>query len=359
MASSIFQGMTPQEQRLFLQEQFDANLWAVRGVLVAGVLFFFVRGFLDYANGITTFEAFQVEMVLRTAVLLGCAVLWPVLQPRRSRHARAWAMIAHVLILSTGICSVTLLNLAARQEFTLISLIMIYLVIPALWVRKGVIMATLGLAFLPPLAIIQIGHMSRQATHAYLFYMFLASLIGMVIRHGWLAGAAVGFRMRQHLIHQALRDPLTGVLNRSGWESSVVATFQGGSPSQPTSLLFFDLDNFKLVNDAHGHPVGDSLIRATCERIQRHLRATDLLARFGGEEFVVLLPNTHLDQAAKVAQRIRQSVAQEDQPVPSTISVGAAEMVPGENMTGLIERADLALLRAKQSGKNQVCLAGV
>jgi diguanylate cyclase (GGDEF)-like protein len=121
----------------------------------------------------------------------------------------------------------------------------------------------------------------------------------------------------------------------------------------------FDIDFFKQLNDTHGHAAGDLALRALVNSCHKSLRAFDIFARFGGEEFIILYPNTALEAAWGVTERVRDAIARETITLPNggttnlTVSAGVAELLPGESVEALIRRADDALYRAKQSGRNR------
>ena len=120
-----------------------------------------------------------------------------------------------------------------------------------------------------------------------------------------------------------------------------------------------DIDDFKRVNDRLGHTAGDQALQAVSAVIERSIRTIDIAARYGGEEFVVILPETPLDSAAIVAERIRGGAAENAGSIPVTVSIGVAELDNTDAAPGaLLDRADAALYGAKRSGKNRVELAG-
>jgi diguanylate cyclase (GGDEF)-like protein len=120
-------------------------------------------------------------------------------------------------------------------------------------------------------------------------------------------------------------------------------------------LAVLDIDHFKQINDRHGHLFGDRALCAVADAISRAVRSTDVAVRYGGEEFLVVLPNTRLDAASEIAERIRQQVKALPLPVPITVSVGIADGDASRDQPeAVFERADQALYRAKNSGRDRV-----
>ncbi|MBW2524638.1 MAG: sensor domain-containing diguanylate cyclase [Deltaproteobacteria bacterium] len=160
-------------------------------------------------------------------------------------------------------------------------------------------------------------------------------------------------------------DSLTGTLNRRGLHEA----FPDGAGAratdklvEPLSVGMVDIDRFKQVNDEFGHAVGDEVLRAVSERIAGTLRAGDGVVRYGGEEFLLILPEADRDASARIADRARLAVCAEpiiaaDTPISVTISAGVAQRRPGEPRDDVIERADRAMYAAKRAGRNRVELA--
>ncbi|APW39446.1 hypothetical protein RD110_21345 [Rhodoferax koreense] len=168
---------------------------------------------------------------------------------------------------------------------------------------------------------------------------------------------------RSHLDQLAMTDALTGIPNRRRFTLTARREIELAHRHHlPLALLSLDIDRFKLINDAYGHAVGDQVLVEVSRRCRRVLRTTDILARWGGEEFVILLPNTPSDHAHQLAERLRLAVAKshqllvQQQPVWVTVSIGAAGIAPGEAATleALLQTADEALYHAKNSGRDQV-----
>jgi diguanylate cyclase (GGDEF)-like protein len=134
--------------------------------------------------------------------------------------------------------------------------------------------------------------------------------------------------------------------------------------AQPLALLMVDIDRFKRLNDTYGHLIGDVVLKAVARRLTETLRPTDFLVRYGGEEFVALLPGAAQAQALAAAERLRTAVERSDFAAADpravlkvTVSIGVAVLAPEENVERLIERADTALYRAKAAGRNNVVFA--
>lgn len=157
----------------------------------------------------------------------------------------------------------------------------------------------------------------------------------------------------------ATTDTLTGVWNRRHFEQAVAAEIQRvGRYDEPLSLILFDIDHFKAINDTHGHLVGDQVLIALSHRVRDHLRGVDLLARWGGEEFVVMLPHCDGAQAQRLAEKLRVLIAAQPFPMAGrvTSSFGVVEFRPPESADAWLNRADDALYQAKGAGRNRVWL---
>ena len=154
-------------------------------------------------------------------------------------------------------------------------------------------------------------------------------------------------------------DALTGLINRRGFDQRLSAEIARASRyGHPLSLLMIDIDDFKQVNDRFGHAAGDGTLQSLAMLIDQSIRSIDIGARYGGEEFVVLLPETRLDGATVVADRICLGMTERSSPIPITVSIGVAELnALDPSPLALLQHADEALYRAKWQGKNRVELA--
>jgi diguanylate cyclase (GGDEF)-like protein len=176
------------------------------------------------------------------------------------------------------------------------------------------------------------------------------------------------FLMHAQLVTEARTDAKTGLLNAAAWQgesATELARAKGSWP--PPSVAIIDIDHFKAVNDTHGHLAGDRVLRVIADRFKAQLREGDLIGRFGGEEFAVLLPRTPAAEAARVAERLRARIADEPVAVGDgrsegvlvnvTVSVGVAGLDDaGQDLDELLAAADVALYAAKNAGRNRICV---
>lgn len=171
-------------------------------------------------------------------------------------------------------------------------------------------------------------------------------------------------RLQQHIRDLVTHDSLTGALTRAAfWDAATHELRRQQRSMRPAALLMLDLDHFKRVNDTHGHPTGDRVLRDFAQRVRRTLRATDRFGRYGGEEFVVLLPDTEATAAVAIAERIRTQPCAADVPA-YTVSIGltavapaGADAPPGVTLEAAIALADAALYEAKARGRDRVVQA--
>jgi diguanylate cyclase (GGDEF)-like protein len=169
----------------------------------------------------------------------------------------------------------------------------------------------------------------------------------------------------EQLYELSVRDRLTGVHNR-GYATDMLTRLvaEAARYRRPMAAVLLDLDRFKAINDRHGHAAGDAVLRAAASRLKRRLRQTDLVARWGGEELLVLLPETTLETAVALAEELRAELAAEPVdwdgtaiPVTASFGVAACDGSPAETPEGFLHRADVALYEAKEAGRNRVEVA--
>jgi len=189
-----------------------------------------------------------------------------------------------------------------------------------------------------------------------------------LLENGEIQGAVMTFsditerrKMEQELQQRATIDRLTNIFNRQKFEEFLGQEIKQAHRYRGSlSLVMFDIDHFKQINDTYGHQVGDDVLKEIASIVQRGLREVDIFARWGGEEFMILATETNLDGAAQIAEKIRSSIAGHDFTGAGTVTVslGIAQFLPDEEEKGLLKRTDDALYRAKESGRNRVERAG-
>lgn len=157
-------------------------------------------------------------------------------------------------------------------------------------------------------------------------------------------------------------DELTGLLNRVAMEQDIEREqAQAQRTGKPLSIAMLDADHFKAVNDDYGHNFGDQVLEVLADRFEENIRPRDRAYRYGGEEFIILLPETSTSQAGEVMERLRQKTAatrieSTEASLMQTVSIGVSQLASDENYEAAIERADKALYKAKESGRNQVII---
>jgi diguanylate cyclase (GGDEF)-like protein len=178
-----------------------------------------------------------------------------------------------------------------------------------------------------------------------------ATLLGIALRN---------VQLFAEVRDNGLKDGLTGCFNRSHGLERMEAELARSSRSEaPLSVLMFDIDQFKQINDVHGHPSGDSVLAAIGHRLRQVLRRSDIRCRYGGDEFLVVLPDTGAPGASRVAECLRGELEQVHVnlggiSITPQVSIGVATAQPGDSVTALVDRVDRALYAAKAAGRNCV-----
>ncbi len=278
------------------------------------------------------------------AVALGALVWHGMLAPNR-----ASAIFSHNLVLITfdlyaAYACLTAPKSSRTLTFRLIGLLLAILAATCLW---RVLAGTLLTAEL------------WAPTTPRLLWVTVALIIFPMIT--MLLALQTSQRLQEELNEQARRDVLTGAFNRRAFEELATREWTLAERQDlPLSMLTVDIDHFKSINDRYGHQTGDTTLTQVSCAAQTSLRASDIWCRYGGEEFVALLPNTTLEQAKAIAERLRASVETAVITPPSgtirvTVSIGAAEGVsPRGHWTDVLATSDAALYEAKAQGRNRV-----
>jgi diguanylate cyclase (GGDEF)-like protein len=194
------------------------------------------------------------------------------------------------------------------------------------------------------------------------FALIIAVSVGFLVTRSIVKPIQAVVEGAEHAAYAANHDFLTGALSRRGFEAIAgPAVIQSDRESLPLSLVIFDVDRFKAINDTFGHAGGDRVLREVVGLMRRNLRPHDVLGRLGGEEFAIVLPCTTVGGAREIAERLRSEALKHQVSTDAgacnySISGGVASRLPGETLDQLVMRADRALYEAKASGRNRVCV---
>ncbi len=322
-------------------------------------------------------ELGSVAWALPATVAVACALLFL----GRLMHLRVYAprmyRAMHYIVIGLGVCFVVLLVAPASmltplyQAANLLALLaalsIVVSTLAAAWrgsrAARFVLVAWMPMVVLAGLSAAQYLFGIWQDVPLGASYLGTTALAGITLA---LALADQTWHRQRELDaarHAAQTDALSGALNRRALESRLAAAFEDAKRRMhPLSVLFIDLDHFKSINDRYGHAVGDRCLRAIIEPIQAELRASDVLGRWGGEEFVVMLPGAASADARRVAERIRErieslSIDSEAGPVALTASIGVScHVAIMKGAEDLVAAADRALYGAKRAGRNRVVM---
>jgi two-component system cell cycle response regulator len=177
----------------------------------------------------------------------------------------------------------------------------------------------------------------------------------------YLSGSDIEVQYHEILFRMTVTDGLTNLCNRKQLDATLHEEIpRARRHGRELSLLMLDIDHFKKINDTYGHLAGDAVLRSLATILQRRLRPSDRLGRYGGEEFCAILPETALANAARIGEELRALVeahafVADDQRISVTVSIGAGCLGAGMDLTDLYRRADEMLYRAKRTGRNRVC----
>jgi two-component system cell cycle response regulator len=167
-------------------------------------------------------------------------------------------------------------------------------------------------------------------------------------------------RLNELLARQATTDPLTGIANRLKFNEALRSEIRRSMRyNVPLSLIMFDIDHFKTINDTYGHHSGDTVLRDLTKLVSKNVRINDEFARWGGEEFMIMVTNTSLPHAGKFAEKLRALINDLQWPWSTkvTCSFGVSQLTEDDTEDKLVQRVDAALYRAKANGRNRVEIA--
>jgi len=358
------------EVRAQVQRETAASIVAL-GWLAFPIFVLLLRmDILRYAEGLMSgegIEAWSYRVLTLGHALVGLAAVPAFLIARRRRRAPLDASLdlqaLHVTLILTAATLMSVLGLVARGTtygFTVAMIVgnLIYhlphrgrwvfntlaVTIAALW-TLGVDQVVLRDSSVTPLT-----DVTRLVE--IIIVLLLTILTGSMVRRQRLRSVAV----EQRLSRLALVDGLTGVASRRRTEEVLADALAAAEPTTPLSVILVDLDDFKQVNDTYGHNAGDDVLRGVARLLQQRGRLSDTVGRWGGEEFVVICPDTPVTGALGLAEQLRDRIARQAFVGlgQQTASFGVAQAVPGDTVDDVIARADAALYEAKGAGRNRV-----
>jgi diguanylate cyclase (GGDEF)-like protein len=242
------------------------------------------------------------------------------------------------------------------QTLGIMVIISIIHILPNRWSIALIISSAITLIFFTTW-ILKLDLVSDKEFKASIFYTLIILILNAVSSYRFQYFKRIQHLHKEELLKLSMTDPLTGINNRAKFEQELDKWFEIFRKYQsPLSLIIFDIDNFKNINDIYGHLAGDSVIITLTKTIQELIRRTDIFARWGGDEFVILLPNTSKKDAIDLAERIREKVDKSlaESSERFSCSFGVVSAKKNDNIKSIIKRADEKLYQAKKLGKNIV-----
>lgn len=301
-------------------------------------------------------------IVLTPFFILALSALWRYdiswLKPtdeRRSTERKKGPFWSHKILLILALAGLVIFA-DSYYNHAAIAYFIFFISIPQMWIvfTERMEQTVLSLALLSVAVAVWFG--LYGVNENALTYQFALCVIAANAYFGLAVPSLLNQNRRLH--HQTQIDALTHVATRAHFLETATEKLQGQRANDfPLALIVFDLDQFKGINDTHGHLVGDQALIMAAQSIRTHIRSCDLIARFGGDEFLILLPEQNLEQATKTAERLRQSLPAIPSPkglIQIKASFGIVEIQPKESIEEALQRADQALLEAKRKGRDQV-----
>ncbi|MCH7880083.1 MAG: GGDEF domain-containing protein [Proteobacteria bacterium] len=301
-----------------------------------------------------------IPMIVARMIMTGTLLMILMQSMKKLTHLRVSVLLVLTMLASTIFYSAAMIilhsgipekPLAGYEAMPFMAIAFMGLfpatLIYSLSVMGMIILSYVGLEF-------WLGSLFTIETINTLWILFMIAGVALIIETGQLL-------MLLKLYRESTRDPLTGLINRRVLMKQFSAEIDLQEESgRGFSIFMFDLDRFKRVNDAHGHLMGDIVLKKAAELMQEGLRSTDVLARFGGEEFIAILPGQSGTESIPVADRIREEfqntvvVTDDGAEIRLSTSIGVTEYEPGEKIEDALNRVDDSLYRAKEMGRNLV-----
>ena len=343
---------------IYFEEELRNSVKFVRFLLLLCGIIFLAIVFFDYHENIEN-GVFPFILALRLIVFATSVGLF--LFVGRLQNPRRFHLLVSVFELLVFFAYITIFLLSdarslADHTLSVSVIVVSVFFIPGRWILSEVVGAIMMVTYMILSAIL-----SPELN----VLLFLRTIIYLAISYTLMSMSSfrinkisrIQFYRQTVLEKQSIVDKLTGVFNRARFDEALDEwTGLFHRYRTPFCLIMFDLDNYKRVNDAYGHVVGDDVLRKYANEVRRNIRAGDIFARWGGEEFVILMPYNNLQTAYEQAERLRKRVEQLDLGVAGNITAcfGVTEIKSGDTAESIIQRVDKLMYVGKRSGKNIV-----
>lgn len=360
----IVEELTPEERQLMRDRLDDTNIQIARAMSPIMVLFVALLWSIDFmragAGILQGSPIYLTHAVAHTTYALGVVpalLLWA--GSRFSKVLRRRLLWAHVVVMVGSVLVMGMASLLERKSLVLLGVAMMLANLMYHVPRRprtAFNVLTLSLFTLTILTVDPRGALALLVLFGELLSLILvAAIVGGLHNRQRLVSMVAAYRYEQ----MAMIDVLTGVSSRRRLEDVLERELDRARRGRPVSVILLDMDRFKSVNDRHGHEAGDDVLRSVARVLQQVTRLSDVIGRWGGEEFLVVCTDTDLEGATRLAERL--AAALRESPVPvvgqATASFGVAQAVEGDTLRDFIDRADLALYRAKEAGRDRVVAA--
>lgn len=345
-------------EKEFFNKEISGAIRYIRPVTIAlGLLYmlFIIPDYFLIDNANTFTIIFAIRLVILSMVFIFYIFI------RRMKDYRHYPLLLTALELVVALSFVVIYYFYESPDFLIqgMGLIIIFIaiyLIPNKWINLQIVTITTSLIFFVMSAcfmdLVEFSHFS-----AGIVYIFIVILLSSISFYKTNYYKRVQYIDRRELLRISYTDSLTGINNRTKFNDELTNWIKYTARYKtPLSLAIFDFDDFKLINDNYGHMAGDQVIIETAGIIKNAIRQTDIFARWGGDEFVLLLPNTDFPQAKELIERLRMQVASHNFEIgqPVKLSFGLVSPGTGENEDSILRRADKLLYEAKKTGKNKV-----
>lgn len=342
----------------FLAENLDA---AKRSTAYIALVFGVVLGFFLVNSALTEWGTERLVRItcIRLVFIIVSALVFLIAR-RITKHQHLVYVITFYQAMMAVTYMLTLKYYESLNYFSILALLVItmamYLLPNRITPTQLVSVAFNILFFMDPVR--KMAGMQAHELYKIIAYQAIL-LIYCNINYCWTeATKRKKFRANRELVELSIKDPLTGVYNRKKFDDTVDQWIcLSRRYGYPFSLILFDIDNFKAVNDTYGHIVGDRVLKEVAVLIKQSIREPDVFARWGGDEFAILLPQTDLPQARSLAERLKEQIAENNplrKPTEITCSFGVTQFEDTDTKYSLLSRVDDLLLAAKTGGKNRI-----